>query len=157
MPRATNSERCGLDLNSRCCWLSRLGDDYKKGRLSVVPMPDSLSTEIKAFRKRLGAIAGWVFARESDGAQPMDRHLFNKRVVVAEKHAGLPKLKGGLWHPYRRMWATARAHLPLKQVAVAGGWRDTETLLKCYQQPDKESLLVVMSDETKVHESAVIR
>ena len=76
---------------------------------------------------------------------------------MAEQHAGLEKLKGGRWHPYRRMWATARAHLPLKQVAIAGGWRDVETLVKCYQQPDRDSLLAVMENERPVHEDAVIR
>jgi len=54
------------------------------------------------------------------------------------------------------MWARARAHLPLKQVGVAGGWKDTETLLQCYQQRDKESLLLVRSDQTKVHDRAVV-
>ena len=76
---------------------------------------------------------------------------------VAERRAGLPKLKGGLWHPYRRMWATARGHLPLKDVAVAGGWTDTETLLTCYQHPDRAALLAVMEDERTVSEAAVIR
>jgi hypothetical protein len=34
----------------------------------------------------------------------MDRHLFDKWLTVAEREAGLPKLDGGLWHPYRRKW-----------------------------------------------------
>ena len=42
------------------------------------------------------------------------------------------------------MWATARKDLPLKDVAAAGGWRDIETLLTCYQQPDRETQLRVM-------------
>src|SRR6478672_5829345 len=36
--------------------------------------------------------------------------------------AELPKLKGGVWHPYRRKWATVRKHLSLADVAAAGGW-----------------------------------
>ena len=55
------------------------------------------------------------------------------------------------------MWATARGHLPLKDVAVAGGWTDTETLLTCYQHPDRAALLAVMEDERTVSEAAVIR
>lgn len=38
----------------------------------------------------------------------MDRHLFDKWLSVAEANAKLPKLKGGLWHPYGRKWATLR-------------------------------------------------
>lgn len=63
----------------------------------------------------------------------------------------------GLWHPYRRKWATERKHLPLKDVAAAGGWKDTETLLTCYQQPDNETLLAVMSEQRKVRETALGR
>ena len=50
----------------------------------------------------------------------------------AEKHAKLPKLDGALWHAYRRSWASARKHLSLVDVAAAGGWTDTGTLLRCY-------------------------
>lgn len=87
----------------------------------------------------------------------MDRHLFDKWLMVAERAARLPKLEGGLWHPYRRKWATERKHLPLKDVAAAGGWKDTETLLTCYQQPDNETLLAVMSEQRKVRETALGR
>ena len=33
-----------------------------------------------------------------------------------------------------------------------GGWQDTEALLSCYQQPDNETLLGVMSEERKLRE-----
>ena len=71
------------------------------------------------------------------------------------EEAKLPKLRGGLWHPYRRKWATERKHLPIRDVAAAGGWNDTETLLTCYQQPDGKTLLAVMSESTKVRDEAV--
>ena len=61
--------------------------------------------------------------------------------------ASLEPLKGGAWHPFRRAWATARKGLSLKDVAEAGGWKDTTTLLKCYAQADPETLAaVVMHD-----------
>lgn len=74
----------------------------------------------------------------------MDRHLFDKWLTVAERHAGLPKLKGGLWHPYRRMFATLAKDLPITDVAAAGGWKGTETLLQCYQQPDMDTMKSVV-------------
>ena len=93
-----------------------------------------------------------MFAAEQNPDQPMDRHLFDKWLTVAEKAAKVPKLEGGLWHPYRRKWATERKTHSLKDVAAAGGWQDTETLLKCYQQPDNEALLAVMSEERKLRD-----
>ena len=49
----------------------------------------------------------------------------------------------------------ARKLLPLKDVAAAGGWNDTETLLTCYQQPDTQTLLAVMAEERKVRDLSV--
>lgn len=127
----------------------------KKGRESIIPIPATLTDELRQFRRRLSAVGGWVFAGERLPDKPMDRHLFDKWLSVAEREAGLPKLDGGLWHPYRRKWATERKHLSLKDVAAAGGWKDVETLLTCYQQPDRETLLEVMSEPRKLHDVAV--
>jgi hypothetical protein len=75
-----------------------------------------------------------------------------KWLRVAEKKAGLPKLDGSLFHAYRRAWASARKHLPLSDVAAAGGWTDLSTLLRCYQQVDDNTLFAVMNEPRKVTE-----
>ena len=59
----------------------------------------------------------------------------------------MPKLKGGLWHPHRRKWASERMHLLLTAVADAGGWKDVTTLMKCYQHADEALLLAVMTNQ----------
>jgi hypothetical protein len=46
---------------------------------------------------------------------------------------------------------------PKIDVAAAGGWKDTETLLTCYQQADTQTLLAVMAEERKVHEHHIAR
>jgi len=43
----------------------------------------------------------------------------------------------------------------ISDVAAAGGWKDTETLLTCYQQPDADTLLAVMSEPRKVRDAAL--
>ncbi len=144
-----------IDLDhAQICWRAEAD---KKGRESIVPIPSKLIDELRVFRRKLGAVGGWVFSGERKPEQPMDRHLFDKWLAVAERTADLPKLNGGLWHPYRRKWATERKHLSLTDVAEAGGWKDTETLLTCYQQPDRESLLAVMSEPRKVSDASVGR
>jgi hypothetical protein len=67
-----------------------------------------------------------------------------------EAAASLAPLEGSDFHAYRRAWATARKHLPLKDVAEAGGWRSTETLLRCYTQVDEATMLAVVSETRKV-------
>lgn len=63
----------------------------------------------------------------------------------AEKLAGLEPQRRTLWHAYRRLWASARKHLPVKDVAAAGGWKTTFVLQEIYQQPDDETLLRVVT------------
>jgi len=126
----------------------------KKRKEWVVPYPPELLGFLRQVRLQQGAVGGWIFRGQRHPDQPMDRHLFDKWLGVAERRAGLPKLDGGIWHPYRRAWASARKHLPLKDVAAAGGWSDTETLLKCYQEADQETMLRVTSEPQKVRSGA---
>ena len=118
----------------------------------MIPVPATLLDALRDFRRRLSVLGGWLFAGELKPEQPMECHLFDKWLSVAERAAKLPKLQGGLWHPYRRKWATERKHLSLKDVAAAGGWKDVETLTTCYQQPDTDTLLAVMSEPRKLRE-----
>lgn len=115
----------------------------KKQKETVVPYPPELFHDVRRIQRAIGALHRWCFAAEKDPSHPMDRHLFDHWLSQAEKDAGLPKLQGGLWHPYRRAWATSRMSYPIKAVSVAGGWTDAETLLRCYQHPDRDSLLQV--------------
>ena len=55
---------------------------------------------------------------------------------------------GSLWHMFRRVWATERKDYPLKDVAAAGGWRDTSTLLR-YQQPDTATMRRVVEGKAE--------
>lgn len=51
----------------------------------------------------------------------------------------LEKLDGGLWHSYRRKWATERKHLPLMDVAAACGWNDVGYAAQGTSNPRKVS------------------
>jgi hypothetical protein len=66
-----------------------------------------------------------------DSQVPVRTDVIGHWLLDAEKHAGQPKLNGAVWHGYRR------------------GWADHQTLLKCYQQADDETLLEVMTGERK--------
>jgi integrase len=127
----------------------------KKGKEWVIPIPVALSDELRAFRARMtSAFSGLMFPSHSDPARAVSRDSFGHWLAEAEGKAKLPKLDGSLWHAYRRAWATTRKHLPVVDVAAAGGWSDVTTLLKCYQHADHDTLLEVMSHPKKITESA---
>lgn len=81
--------------------------------------------------------------------KPMRRETAAKWLVKAEGLAGLPKLVGGVFHPYRRLWATERKDLPLVDVAAAGGWKDTQALRLSYQHADAETVLRVVEGDRR--------
>lgn len=129
-----------------------VADSDKKGVEWVTPVPARLLGELREFRSLLGAIGGLMFGGARKPDQAMDRHLFDKWLVEAEGEANLLKLTGGLWHPYRRKWAMERKHLPLTDVAAVGGWKDVGTLLSCYSQPDRQTMLDVMGETSKLRD-----
>ncbi len=103
-------------------------------------------------RERPGIGDAFLFPSPKSKAKPITRHLAHSWLVEAEALAGVPKLQGGLWHPYRRMWASARKHLPITDVAAAGGWASPETLQWCYVKADAQGGLNVMLDPAKLRE-----
>ncbi|HEY6922593.1 MAG TPA: hypothetical protein VI653_03925 [Steroidobacteraceae bacterium] len=84
------------------------------------------------------------------------REIFREQLTVAESFAKVPHVKGAGWHAYRRKWATERGDLPLKTLMVAGGWRDLQTLVTCYQHPSEDELLKVMAHPTKLRDRRAV-
>ena len=133
----------------------------KRQREWDTPIPAALFCALREYAVALtgragglDALEGQVFAAEKVPNGVIDRHLFDHWLRVAERAAGLPKLKGGLWHPYRRKWAVERKHHPLGDVAAAGGWRDVPTLVSCYSLPDVDTMRRVMSEPVRLRSLA---
>jgi hypothetical protein len=57
-----------------------------------------------------------------------------------EALAGVPHQPGLGWHALRRKFATELKHVPLKDLCYLGGWKDPQTVLKCYQRPDETTM-----------------
>lgn len=122
----------------------------KRRRDRTIPVPRELADQVKALRLRLEVVGdGWLFPDKS-GQGPWSRELFGQALRQAERTAGLPKLKGSLWHAYRRKWATERKGLPEADVMDAGAWQDRNTFHTCYQQSDEETVLRVMECPVKL-------
>ena len=101
----------------------------------------TLRAELELYRSRRPAIGdAALFPAPKKPGEPFDSDLAAKWLVRAEKKAKLPKLAGGRWHPYRRLFATELAHVPAKTAAMLGGWKNPATMQRLYQQPTGESL-----------------
>ena len=116
----------------------------------VVPARRDLLKELRRFRAERPGIGSVLLLPHPQRGRhyrgPVTRHLAAYWLKEAFDRGKIAKPKGGLWHMFRRAWATERKDLPLKDVAAAGGWRDTSTLLR-YQQPDEATLRAVVEFE----------
>ena len=54
--------------------------------------------------------------------------------------AGLQPKRGRGWHSLRRKFASDFMDQPLKVLCELGGWKDAQTVLKCYQRADQGRL-----------------
>lgn len=143
------------DINFATGEITWKAESDKKRKEWIVPIPQTLIDELRTFQKKLGAISGWIFPSGKNSTEAARRDVLEAQLLKAEREAKLTKLKGGVFHPYRRKWATERKHLSLKDVAAAGGWKDVGTILTSYQHADWETMLQVMSEPKKVTERGV--
>ena len=93
---------------------------------------------------RLGDVP--LFPAPNHAEKPMRRDVAARWLLKAERLAELPRLVGGVWHPYRRLWATERKQYSDIDVAAAGGWKDVKALKLSYQQTDPASVLRVVQN-----------
>lgn len=117
----------------------------KVGLLHVTPISEPMREEFERYLRkspRIGDVP--LFPSDEDVGTPIRTDVGARWLVEAEAKAGLPKLRQGVWHPYRRLWASERKHLPDVDVAAAGGWKDTVALKKSYQHADPDTILAVV-------------
>jgi integrase len=133
------------------CWRA---DSDKMGREWVAPLSPAARAVLERLRvERPGIGSAYLFPSPTNPAKPVSYELTRKWLLKAEKVAGVVKQSGGSFHPFRRAWATARKHLPVQDVAYAGGWKSTAVLLNLYQQPDDATLLRVVRGGSELREA----
>ena len=91
-----------------------------------------------------------AFRAPKDPTKPCRRHLFDSWLRKAyELLTDIPRERWTLWHSIRRKWATERKGYLVRDVMEAGGWKNEETLLRSYQQPDAETVKRVVLHPTQ--------
>ncbi len=93
-----------------------------------------------ARRANPGYGGGPVLPAPRDSSKSISRpraYVWWKR---AERLAGLERARGRGWHSLRRKFASDLMDLPLKVLCELGGWKEAQTVLRCYQKADETQL-----------------
>lgn len=126
-------------------------ENDKKDKLRYIPFVEQLEAIFDEAKRELGGDGDDpIFGQVNDRTKPLAADGVRKRLLEAEARAKQPKLKRGLWHPYRRKWASERRHLPVKDVMEAGGWDDYQTFLHCYTMTTPASLAAVINSPVRL-------
>ena len=121
------------------------GQTDKEGKAWSAPITPRVRGALeRVLQHRPGIGGAYLFPCPTDPLRPVQYERVRDWFLAAESLAGLSKQKGSTFHAFRRGWATARKHLPVADVAAAGGWNSTVTLDRCYQQPDDDTMLAVV-------------
>ncbi|HEV8496776.1 MAG TPA: tyrosine-type recombinase/integrase [Gemmatimonadaceae bacterium] len=114
----------------------------KIGREHTLPLSPAAAAALKAAHRRAARIGdGWVFTSPSDPEKPIRRDLLRDWWRRLEAAAKLDRIPGRGWHSLRRKFATdLKADTPLADLCSLGGWKDHNTVLKCYMRPDENTM-----------------
>lgn len=107
----------------------------------VTPLSDVAGGALEEWRGAQRAIGdALLFPVIENPSKPCDRRHFFGWWYEADERASVEHVKGRAFHSLRRAWATDVKHVPLKDLAHLGGRKDPATILKCYQQPDEQTM-----------------
>ncbi len=117
----------------------------KCGYLDVAPISSAARTALEVYLKRQPKLGNaFIFPANRDKGKALDKLMAAYYLTKAERLAGLPPMKRGGWHSFRRGWAQRRKHLPVQDVMAAGGWRDVKALQSAYQVADPKTTMRVV-------------
>ena len=95
----------------------------------------------------------WLFRAPGNSSVPCSRHLCRDWWERAQELAGLKKEPGRGWHSLRRKFATDLKHVPLRDLCYLGGWKEPQTVLKCYQRPDEATMRRALESRSRQAQS----
>ena len=123
----------------------------KTGYEHVTPLTDEAVAAFEEARRRnpgtgdTPVLPASTDASKCAGRSPL-RYWWNR----AEELAGLERMRGRGWHSLRRKFASDLMDLPLKVLCELGGWKEAQTVLRCYQQADTGQLRKALESRPRV-------
>ncbi len=117
----------------------------KIGFAHVTPLSATALRMLKRTRRRRSALGdGWVLPGPEDASKPCSVFRLRDWWRRAETRAPVARIPGRGWHSLRRKFATELKNVPLPDLCYLGGWKDPQTVLTCYQQPDARTLTTAL-------------
>lgn len=146
------------DVEAREGWIRWRADSDKSGRAHRTPVTEGAREALElAARHRerhepsVGNAVAWVLPSPSDPSRPCSRNIMRDWWNRAQERAGLGGIPRLGWHALRRKFANDLRHVPLKDLASLGGWKDTRTLLQCYLAEDEEAMVEALASRRSPH------
>ncbi|MGE3617165.1 MAG: tyrosine-type recombinase/integrase [Gemmatimonadales bacterium] len=126
-------------------------ENDKIGFEHVTPLTADAVTALKAARKASASIGdAWVFPSPEDAAEPVSRHLVRDWWERLEPAAGIARIPGRGWHALRRQFASELKHTPARDLQELGGWKSYQTIVKCYQRADEQTMRAALASRRKL-------
>ncbi len=123
----------------------------KTGYEHTTPLTaEALAVLEEARRMGRGTKDGPVLPSSSDATKSTNRVSAFLWWKKAQHLAGLEPKPGRGWHSLRRKFATDLMELPLKVLCELGGWKNPQTVLRCYQQADAGQLRKALESRPRV-------
>ncbi len=123
----------------------------KMRQAHMTPLSAAANAGLTGERLRQPAIGdSWIFPAPENAAEPISRYLPKLWWKRAAPKAGLPKIKGLGWHSLRRKFATELKDAPIKDLAHLGGWKNPQTILICYEQPEEDRMRAALEKRRPV-------
>ena len=113
----------------------------KTGYEHVTPLTDEAIAALEEAREKNPATGDApVLPSSSDATLCMSHVCAYQWWKRGQSLAGLEPKRGRGWHSLRRKFASDLMDLPLKVLCELGGWKNPQTVLRCYQQADAVQL-----------------
>ncbi len=123
----------------------------KTGYEHTTPLTDEAVAALEEAR-RMNPVGGDgpVLPAPADPSQCLGRSLAVRWWSRAVTLAGLEPKCGRGWHSLRRKFASDLMDQPLKVLCELGGWKNPQTVLRCYQRPDTGQLRTALDSRRRV-------
>ena len=124
----------------------------KTGYEHVTPMTDEAVVALEEAAQHRYSDAGDspVLPAPRDASRCADLSAVRRWWDRAQVLAGLEPRRGRGWHSLRRKFASDLMALPLKVLCELGGWKEAQTVLRCYQQADAGQLRKALESRPRV-------